>query len=64
MFIKSNGDKESTLYYDLVFEAGFFSIKINHMGLMKHQPSKTYVGGMVDYFDYAEAKNLNLADLK
>ncbi|KAH0672964.1 hypothetical protein KY290_025246 [Solanum tuberosum] len=34
------------------------------MGLMKHQPSKTYVGGMVDYFDYVEAKNLNLADLK
>ncbi|KAH0671274.1 hypothetical protein KY285_023850 [Solanum tuberosum] len=34
------------------------------MGLMKHQSSKTYVGGMVDYFDYVEAKNLNLADLK
>ncbi|KAG5601725.1 hypothetical protein H5410_033095 [Solanum commersonii] len=31
---------------------------------MKHQPSKTYVGGMVDSFDYVEAKNLNLADLK
>ncbi|KAK6788168.1 hypothetical protein RDI58_016693 [Solanum bulbocastanum] len=34
------------------------------MGLMKHQPSKFYVGGMVDYFDYVEAKNLNLANLK
>ncbi|KAK4717762.1 hypothetical protein R3W88_016100 [Solanum pinnatisectum] len=64
MFIKRNDDKESILYYDLVFEAGFFSIKINHMGLMKYQPNKTYVEGMVDYFDYVEAKNLNLADLK
>ncbi|KAK6795877.1 hypothetical protein RDI58_009332 [Solanum bulbocastanum] len=34
------------------------------MGLMKHQPSKTYVGGIVDYFNYVEAKNLNLAYLK
>lgn len=31
---------------------------------MKHQPSKLYVGGMVDYFDYVEVTNLNLTNLK
>ncbi|XP_060182952.1 uncharacterized protein LOC132612893 [Lycium barbarum] len=63
MLIKRN-DIGSSPYYDPVSEASFFSIKVYHKGLMKHQPTKQYAGGVIDYFDYVEVKNFNLTDLK
>ncbi|XP_019237341.1 PREDICTED: uncharacterized protein LOC109217536 [Nicotiana attenuata] len=63
MLIKRN-DVRSNPCYDPVSEDAFFSIKVYHKGSMKHQPTKQYVGGIVDYFDYVEMKDLNLAGLK
>ncbi|KAK4733601.1 hypothetical protein R3W88_007862 [Solanum pinnatisectum] len=51
MLIKRNSKGSSPCY-------------VYHKGLIKHQPSKQYVGGIIDYFDYVELKNLNLTDLK
>ncbi|KAG5590939.1 hypothetical protein H5410_041453 [Solanum commersonii] len=56
-FTFSLGNPKASLF-DSVFEESFFSIKVYHKGLIKHQPAKQYVGGIIDYFDYVELNDL------
>nr|XP_016508646.1 PREDICTED: uncharacterized protein LOC107826208 [Nicotiana tabacum] len=62
MIIRCHGSEIPN--YDPAYEAIFFSVKVTHGGTMKHQPSRYYLGGRVDFIDYVNYTELNLSQFK